>query len=250
MQESTIGVAPPRVVEAARAHDLGGPVTVAQANRLGRVRALAGFGVWLVVVVLISQLARVVDGPGWVFAVLVFLSVLVGLSIAGRWMGAGGTLYLHERGAVVDRPGRPVEVLAWTDLLPCEYHQRRPVVGGRPALSFRVGPRVVFTCTEEVADRLADVVAAMEQGRARAVLAAGGTLDYGIVQVTREALVLGRSTLPWAAVTGMQAEPSVLWVLAGRGAPVPLPRAGVAHQRTLMRLGPELADSARRAGRF
>ncbi len=250
MQGSTTGVTPPRVGEAARTHDLGGPVTSAEANRLGRARALVGFGVWVAVIAGLGRVAHAVDVPGWVLAVLVFLSLLVGLAVAGRWMKAGGTLYLHERGAVVDRPGRPVEVLGWTDLLPCEHHQRRPVVGGRRALTFRVGPRVVFTCTEEVADRLADVVAAMEQARARAVLAAGGTLDYGIVQVTREALVLRRCTLPWAAVTGMRAEPSVLRVFAGSGGPVPLPRAGVAHQRTLLRLGPELADGARRTRRF
>jgi hypothetical protein len=250
MQGSTVGVAAPRVAEAARTHDLGGPVTSARANRLGRARVVVGFGVWAAVTWVVAQVARVIGLPGWTFAVLVLLWVLVGLAAAGRWMQAGGTLYLHERGAVVDRPGCPVEVLAWTDLLPCEHHRRRPVVGERRALTIRVGPRVVFTCIEEVADRLADVIAVVEHARARAVLAAGGTLDYGIVQVTRDALVLGRSTVPWAAVTGMRAEPAVLRVFAAGGGPVPLPRAGVAHQRTLLRLGPELADGARRARRF
>jgi hypothetical protein len=250
MSGSTIGTTPPRVIQAARAHDLGGPVTSAQANRLSMPRVLGGFGVWVVLMVGMGQLAAAVRGPGWIFAVLIFLSVLVACYVAGRWMEAGGTLYLHERGAVVDHPRRPVEVLAWTDLLPCEHHRRLPVVGGHRALTIRVGPRAAFTCAEEVADRIADVIAAMEQPRASAVLAAGGTLDYGVVQVSREALVLPRFTLPWAAVTGMRAEQSVLLVFAGTGAPVSLRRDGVAHQRTLLRLGPRLADDARRIGRF
>jgi hypothetical protein len=173
--------------------------------------------------------------------------VLLGLYQGGRWLTSGGTLHLFERGAVLDHPRRPVEALAWPDLLPCEHPKRLAVGGEHRALTIRVGPRAAFTCTQEVADQLADVISAMEMPRARSALAAGHTLDYGTVQVTRGALVLERLVLPWAAIIGIRADGPTLWIFTGAGAPVQLRRGGVAHQRTLMLLGPQLAGAARRS---
>jgi hypothetical protein len=246
MDGSSIGPTPRRVVEAAREHRLGGPVTTAAAHRLSPARILLGAGLWVVCWMAASLLLVVVRPPGWLAVPAVVLSVLLGLYAAGRRLTCGGTLHLYERGAVIDHPRRPVVALAWAHLLPCEHRKRLALGGGHRALTVRIGPRAVFTCTQEIADRLADVIAAMELPRARSVLATGGTLDYGAVQVTPDALVVERHTLPWAAVTGMQVDGPHLWIFSWSGAPVPLLRAGVAHQRTLMLLGAHLADAARR----
>lgn len=236
---------PPQVAEAARAHGLGAPVTSEEARRRGPARCVAGPAMLLTCFVVIYGLTTIGVRSPWIVLPVPLLSIITVLVVVECWIHSGGVLYLYERGAVIGGRRCAARVVPWTGMQPCEHVRPRRFGGALPALTIRVGPEAAFTCVGAAADRLADVIAALEQPRARALLAAAGTLDYGIAQITRDAIVLDRCTVPWAGVTGMWADQWTLQVFGRAGAPVLLLREGVAHQRTLLALGHELADRAR-----
>jgi hypothetical protein len=251
MQSWEAGPVPPRVGRAAAAHGLGALVTTAEAKQPTARFLWVGYGVGLLLLLVFNALVGRFGGGS--MALLVGFEVVVfgGVYLLGRWARSGVTLYLFERGAVVDRPRRSqTRAVAWTEMAAYEYYQRLPGdSNGRWVLTLKVAGKAVFTCAGDDAVRLADVVSAIELVRARALLAAGRPVDYGVMRITREALVFERLTVPWANVTGMRAGRWMVRVLGDTDHSVLLPRQAFPHLRTVLALGEQLAAEARSAGR-
>jgi hypothetical protein len=245
---------PPPVAGAAAAHGLGGPVTRASTNRLTPTRSYLLFGTALMTSFLSSVAVYSLGLPTGLLGPIVLVAVLGCVARAGWLLVARQTLHLFERGAVIEnRRPADLEVHPWTAMLPYERYQRRTPSRNSPhhlVLTIKVAGRVVFSCADETAGRLADVISAVELSRARTLLAAGRPVDYGIVVVTPQVFRVGELSVPWTEVTGMQAGRDYLRLDRSAGLPVPLPRDRTPHQRTLIALGEQLSVGARRAGRF
>lgn len=243
---------PPEVGRAAWSHGLGGPVTTAEADRRTITRRSV---LNLVGVLVLLPVAGLIAGPGGDIKVsLVLAGVLIsgGLFVVERRGRTGVTLYLFERGAVLHRPrrGQVLLVLELPAMVPYLRYQRMQNTGARWVLTVDVAGRGVFTCTGAEAVRLADVLSALELARVRAVLAAGGTVDYGFLWVTREGLVFDGFVVPWAGVPRLRVAGWWKVRVDGRAlVPVRTPRAQLPHQRTLLALAEQFAAGARTAGR-
>jgi hypothetical protein len=153
---------PPRVGGAASQHCLGAAVSVAEGDRRTFTRrwALRAVGVLVVLSAIVLDDRSGGSSPFaiWLAGALVFGSVFLIDRFGGR---TGVTLYLFERGAVLDRPRRAeVWVVALQDLGPTLRRQRTAHSGGRWVLTIRIAERAVFTCTGNEAVRLSDAVAA------------------------------------------------------------------------------------------
>jgi hypothetical protein len=153
---------PPRIGEAASAHRLGAAVSAAEGDRRTLTRTWAPRAVGVLVVLSAIVLDEWSGGSSpfaiWLAGALVSGSVFLIDRFGGR---TGVTLYLFERGAVLDRPRRTeARVVALQDLGPTLRRQRRMHSGGRWVLTIRVAERAVFTCTGDEAVRLSDVIAA------------------------------------------------------------------------------------------
>jgi hypothetical protein len=220
---------PPPVGGAAAAFGLGGLVTSAEADNRTIYRRMALQAAGLTVLLGSLGILNRLDALGPVQLFLVMALVFGGVFLVERATGRPGTtLYLFERGVVLDQRGQ-VQPLAWPQLAPYLQHQRMNNVGSRWVLTVKVADRAVFRCTGDEASRLAEVMSVIELARLRSVLAAGGTVDYGVLRVTREGLVFPRRTLPWAHVR---------W----------FPRGRLPHQRALVVLAEQLTATRPTAG--
>jgi hypothetical protein len=249
MEAWRTGPVPPAVGKAATARDLGGPVTRATATRLTRTRFRLGLAAFLATFVAFGQVVALVHPPK-ALATALLVVVVLGFLIAGaRLAGARQTLHLFERGAVIEhREGVDLQVVGWTEMLPYERYQQW-VPGRGPhhlVLTIRVAGKVVFSCADDTAGRLADVISAMELNRVRPLLAAGRPVEYGAMQITGEALRFPRLCIPWVEVTGARSERRTIRLLGAPGA-VPLFRDRTPHQRTLLALSEQLSAQARYA---
>jgi hypothetical protein len=254
MESWSSGSVPPPVGKAAAAHGLGGPVTRATTNRLTPTRSYLLFGTALLGSFLASVIIYLLRLPTGLLGPVVLVAVLGCAGWAGWLLVSRQTLHLFERGAVIENRGRAdLDVHPWTAMLPYErYQTRTPDRRARHhlVLTIKVAGRVVFSCADDTAGRLADVISAVELARARALLAAGRPVDYGVLTLTPQALRVGELTVSWAEVTGMRAERTTIRVERSCGAVLPLFRDRTPHQRTVMALGAQLSAGARRAGQF
>src|SRR3954451_13365364 len=236
---------PLRVGEAASAYRLGGLVTAAEAdNRTITRRAVLHFVGLLVFLPLLAGILVRLGGTSWLPVLAALATVAVAVHLADQFGPRPGvTLYLFERGAVLDRLRRgQVQPLGWPQMAPYLRHQRVRHLGGRWVLTIDSGGRPLFTCTGAEAVRVTDVMSAIELGRVRSVLATGATVDYGVMRVGRQGLHFPGLTVPWAQVPRLRVGWSrTLRVRAGALVPVRLPRAQLPHQRALGMLAEQLA---------
>lgn len=245
---------PPQVVEAAGKHRLGVLLTSARTSGLSpAVQGMSGLALVVVIAYLVSMVGTALNLPGPVLTVLALVGILGGLVVVLLVRSRGRALYLFEGGAVVVRDGKHVlEVVPWAEMVPVEVDQRR--IGHQTrnivaALTISGARGKVFACIDEVAVRLADVIASVEAGRAWAALRAGRSVVYGPLTLTPTDLVVSGTAVPWAHVTQFRC--GELWFVVRGAGPVGapelarVPRATVPHQRTVIALGERMGAEAR-----
>lgn len=161
---------PPRVGSAATARQLGRLRKTVSAVQLGWPRILVGTVAWVGSLLSLGAVYIAITFGGDLLLTVALALLFVGLFVACRWLGPRTTLYLFERGAVVDHPRcATAEAFGWTDLTTSESYRVLP--GSDPrrrALSVEAAGRTVFTGMGLARVRLADALAAMEPARTQA----------------------------------------------------------------------------------